>query len=106
LGERLNEVVLPVLCRCGRELVCPECKESADLCSCKLQPRYGAVLAEVCQHDGVRKIGEDIDQNGKPLALIRCQQCGLLICEYLPADCESSPRADVDDPDVVTGFVD
>jgi hypothetical protein len=37
-----------------------------------------------CQHNRVREIGHDFDKDGMFLRLIRCQQCGLLMREYLP----------------------
>jgi hypothetical protein len=36
-----------------------------------------------CQHSQVREIGQDFDKDGMLLRLMRCQQCGLLIREYL-----------------------
>ena len=42
-------------------------------------------LAEpICQHERTREIGEDFDQEGRLLRLVRCVKCGLLIREYLP----------------------
>ena len=38
-----------------------------------------------CQHNQVREIGQDFDEQGKLLRLIRCQRCGLLMREYLPS---------------------
>jgi hypothetical protein len=52
----------------------------------KLQAYSGTVVLELCHHDDLHEIGEDIDQHGKPLRLVRCQQCSLLIREYLPTD--------------------
>jgi hypothetical protein len=42
-------------------------------------------LQDVCQHGKVREIGQDFDKEGKLLRLIRCQDCGLLMREYLPS---------------------
>jgi hypothetical protein len=36
-----------------------------------------------CQHSQVREIGQDFDKDGMLLRLMRCQQCGLLMREYL-----------------------
>ncbi len=58
----------------------------------ELQAYNGTTVLELCQHGDVREIGEDVDQNGKALRLVRCQQCSLLICEYLVTDQESSIR--------------
>lgn len=38
----------------------------------------------VCAHNRIREIGEDFDEEGRLLRLIRCQGCGLLMREYLP----------------------
>jgi len=37
-----------------------------------------------CQHSRVHEIGHDFDKDGMLVRLIRCQQCGLLMREYLP----------------------
>lgn len=52
----------------------------------ELQSYDGIAVYEACQHSDVREIGEDIDQNGNPLTLVRYEQCDLLICEYLETD--------------------
>jgi hypothetical protein len=44
-----------------------------------------AVALKSCQHERVHEIGEDFDQDGRLLRLVRCIKCGLLIREYLPA---------------------
>ncbi len=36
-----------------------------------------------CQHIRIREIGQDYDEDGNALRLIRCQHCGLLMREYL-----------------------
>jgi len=36
-----------------------------------------------CQHEQVHEIGEDFDQDGKMMRLVRCITCGLLIREYV-----------------------
>ena len=51
-----------------------------------LQEYNGTTLFEECQHSDVREIGEDVDQNGEALRLVRCQHCSLLIREYLARD--------------------
>ena len=54
----------------------------------------GAVLQSViterrstseCKHDRSREIGQDFDEEGRLLRLVRCQKCGLLMREYLPS---------------------
>jgi len=37
----------------------------------------------VCQHGRTREIGEDFDEDGRLLRLVRCQKCGLILREYL-----------------------
>jgi hypothetical protein len=37
-----------------------------------------------CLHRQVREIGQDFDEDGRLLRLVRCQRCGLLMREYLP----------------------
>jgi len=44
-----------------------------------------------CSHKGVREIGEDYDEEGNPLRLVRCQRCGLLLREYLPTASHNNP---------------
>ena len=41
--------------------------------------------AELCQHPEVHEIGCDFDKDGMLLRLIRCQECGLLMRQYLPS---------------------
>jgi len=36
-----------------------------------------------CKHIVTREIGQDYDKDGKPLRIVRCQRCGLLMREYL-----------------------
>ena len=36
-----------------------------------------------CEHGSLKEIGEDFDQDGTLIRLVRCQRCGLLIREYL-----------------------
>jgi len=43
----------------------------------------GSVSA--CKHERNREIGQDFDEDGRLLRLIRCQKCGLLMREYLPS---------------------
>ncbi len=38
----------------------------------------------ICQHEWTREIGEDFDQDGRLLRLVRCLKCDLLIHQYLP----------------------
>lgn len=38
-----------------------------------------------CKHDRSREIGQDFDEDGRLLRLVRCQKCGLLMREYLPS---------------------
>jgi len=38
-----------------------------------------------CGHERIREIGQDFDEDGRLLRLVRCQKCGLLMREYLPA---------------------
>ena len=38
-----------------------------------------------CKHERNREIGQDFDKDGRLLRLVRCQKCGLLMREYLPA---------------------
>jgi hypothetical protein len=40
---------------------------------------------ETCQHERVREVGEDFDEEGKLLRLVRYLKCDLLLREYLPA---------------------
>ena len=40
------------------------------------------VTINECQHRHVHEIGEDFDEDGRLLRLIRCQGCGLLMREY------------------------
>jgi hypothetical protein len=44
-----------------------------------------SLVTENCQHGRVHEIGEDFDEEGRMLRLVRCQRCGLLIREYLLA---------------------
>ena len=39
---------------------------------------------ETCQHTKIHEIGQDFDKDGMLLRLIRCQECGLLMRQYLP----------------------
>ena len=32
-----------------------------------------------CRHTGIREIWQDYDKNGRPVRLVRCQRCGLLM---------------------------
>ncbi|HUK27443.1 MAG TPA: hypothetical protein VLV31_03385 [Candidatus Acidoferrales bacterium] len=41
------------------------------------------VTIKECEHIQVHEIAEDFDKDGKPLRLIRCQDCGLLMREYI-----------------------
>ena len=38
---------------------------------------------DACQHGRTREIGEDFDEDGRLLRLVRCQKCGLVLREYL-----------------------
>jgi len=44
-----------------------------------------SLIVEHCQHSQVREIGQDFDEEGRLLRMVRCQRCGLLIREYLPS---------------------
>ena len=41
--------------------------------------------ASTCKHERRREIGQDFDKDGRLLRLVRCQDCGLLMREYLPS---------------------
>jgi uncharacterized Zn finger protein len=42
------------------------------------------VAPELCAHDRVHEIGTDFDKDGMLLRLVRCQECGLVMRQYLP----------------------
>jgi len=42
-----------------------------------------SLVLEECPHTMLGEIGQDLDKDGRPLRLIRCHQCGLLMREYL-----------------------
>jgi hypothetical protein len=42
------------------------------------------VASNECKHMRLSEIGEDFDRDGRPIRLVRCQKCGLLIRELLP----------------------
>ena len=46
---------------------------------------YDKESESTCQHSSLREIGQDFDKDGRLLRLVRCQKCGLLMREYLPA---------------------
>ncbi len=58
-----------------RELICRMACEAKGMQS---------VIVEACQHKRVHEIGQDFDEDGRLLRLVRCQKCGLLTREYLP----------------------
>ena len=43
-----------------------------------------SLVVDECAHITLGEIGQDFDKDGRPLRLIRCQECGLLMREYLP----------------------
>ncbi len=45
----------------------------------------GRPSVSACTHERSREIGQDFDKDGRLLRLVRCQKCGLLMREYLPA---------------------
>jgi hypothetical protein len=45
----------------------------------------GSRSVSACRHERSREIGQDFDKDGRLLRLVRCQKCGLLMREYLPA---------------------
>lgn len=47
-------------------------------------PYFEAMEVDTCQHSKLHEIGQDFDKDGRLLRLNRCQQCGLLMREYLP----------------------
>jgi hypothetical protein len=51
-----------------------------------------SLILNSCQHEQVHEIGEDFDQHGRMLRLVRCIGCGLLIREYLPTRTVFSAR--------------
>jgi hypothetical protein len=94
LVQPRDEALLPALFHCGRSPFAPNAKiRPIGARVSELQAFDRNAVFEVCEHAEVREIGEDIDGNGKPLTLVRCQQCGLLICEYSPTDQDSSSQA-------------
>jgi len=36
-----------------------------------------------CEHTQVREVGQDFDQDGRLIRLVRCLHCGLLMERYL-----------------------
>lgn len=45
---------------------------------------YDKETGSTCQHSRVREIGQDFDEDGRLLRLVRCRKCGLLMRDYLP----------------------
>jgi len=39
--------------------------------------------SDLCQHSGIREIGQDFDKDGNAVRIVRCQGCGLLIRENM-----------------------
>jgi len=71
----------------SRSNVCPDAVEiqmQALESPRKEKSNTGNSNAVICQHSHVREIGQDFDKDGRLLRLVRCQDCGLLLREYLP----------------------
>ncbi|MGD0177610.1 MAG: hypothetical protein ABSC50_12375 [Candidatus Bathyarchaeia archaeon] len=48
-----------------------------------------SLIFEACLHARVHEIGKDIDKDGRPLRLVRCVECGVLMREYYLLSLES-----------------
>jgi hypothetical protein len=79
----LNEYFQNVALRLGQMIVSSGLEDMQSLIGKRGSP---------CQHARIREIGQDYDEDGNALRLIRCQRCGLLMREYLYVDPNKSWR--------------